>query len=95
MWKGLLAFFFQDVWAWIALLYGLQCAAAAGLILFFGWHWAPFIWPLALLLLGCALSLVFRKHPNPFGLENWTRWVPLVIYAAFIFLLSHNPLKGM
>jgi VanZ family protein len=82
-----------SLWSWIAALFGAQTLGAIILINLLKLRLNGMILPVSLLLLGTILALVFgwRDDGRDEGCEKgqWKYWVPAIIYAAFIFSLSH------
>lgn len=82
--------FDTSAWTWIALLYAGQ---VSGSILFAWWFSLDFstlIFPLGLLFFGTCIAWMLRGLEKRNALSSWHWWVPGIIYALFIFLLSHE-----
>jgi VanZ family protein len=77
-------------WTWPLALFGLQTLGAMLFPAFIGLDWHEVAVPIALLILGTMTALLFLLWPNSSRLGRWKWWLPVVVYALFIFLMSHS-----
>jgi VanZ family protein len=75
-------------WTFITLINAAQVLGALVVIPLFGLRYGEVALPLLLLILGATAGIVFRSFDRnkPSGLWQW--WIPVIIYALFIFSLS-------
>ena len=88
--KKLEELFNASAWTWITLVYAGQ---AVGSVLFawcFSLDFDTLIFPLGLLFFGTLIAWCFRGLETRRALSSWHWWVPGIIYAIFIFLLSNE-----
>jgi VanZ family protein len=75
-------------WAWPLALFGGQTLGAVIFPKIIGLDLGEIAIPLALLGLGAAMALAFHLIPDSSRLGPWKWWLPVSIYALFIFLIS-------
>jgi VanZ family protein len=75
-------------WTSIALINAAQALGALVVVPLFGLPYGEVALPILLLILGATVGIVFRSfdRKKPLGLWQW--WIPVIIYALFIFSLS-------
>jgi VanZ family protein len=77
-------------WNWIAIIYAMQALGAVMAVHLFGLSFIKMASPLVLLFLGFCIAVVFRFYDSPSRIGPWKWWVPVIIYAVFVFLLSNR-----
>lgn len=80
----------SNPWTWIAALYGLQVLGALSVTGLLGLELIETLFPILLLLLGTVLSIILGRYNHSTSQGTWKLWIPAIIYALFIFTLSHN-----
>ena len=85
----------MTIWTLVALIYALQLIGSFALIGLLGLRVSGFAVPLLLLFLGGGLALVFRSRDRNGHEGGWKPWLPVLIYAGFIFSLSSEPLTDV
>jgi VanZ family protein len=75
-------------WNWIAIIYAMQALGAIMAVQLFGLSFTKMASPVGSLILGFAIAVVFRWYDSASRLGPWKWWVPVIIYALFVFLLS-------
>lgn len=81
---------FLNPWSWIAAIYALQVLGAFLTVHLFGLSLTKMATPLISLILGFCIAVVFRWYDSPSRIGPWKWWVPVIIYALFVFLLSNR-----
>jgi VanZ family protein len=77
-------------WTWPLALFGLQTLGAVLFPEFIGLDWHQVAVPIAVLMMGTITALGFFLWPGSARLGRWKWWLPVVVYALFIFLMSHS-----
>lgn len=75
-------------WSWLAWLYGLQTVAALAFLDYFGLPFHQVAIPMGLLGFGTVYALLCRRLNRDFALSHKHYWVPVLVYALFIFAMS-------
>lgn len=78
----------RTVWGWLSCLFAAQTVGALIVQRLFQMEFSEIIIPVCLLALGALVSLGFRWYSGGTKLGSWQRWIPVIVYAAFIFSLS-------
>lgn len=81
---------FLNPWNWIAIIYAMQALGAIMAVHVFGLSFAKMASPVGSLILGFGIAVAFRWYDSTSGLGPWKWWVPVIIYALFVFLLSNR-----
>jgi len=84
----------RKLWGWISFLFAAQTIGALIVQRLFQLKFGDVLIPVCFLALGTLLSLGFRLFAgsNELGSRQW--WIPVVLYAAFIFSLSNRSYPG-
>lgn len=77
-------------WSWICLLFAAQAIGSIGIARLFRMDLRDIIIPVMILSAGAVVSAVFRTVSEPSRFGKWQWWVPVLIYALFIFSLSNR-----
>lgn len=80
----------SSAWMWIAAVYGFQTLGAVGLTFYLGLPLAKPLAGILLLLSGAVVSLVLAFHHDTSSGRSWKMIFPALIYALFIFVMSHK-----
>jgi VanZ family protein len=75
-------------WGWICLLFAAQAIGSLGIAKLFHMDLRAIVIPVMILSAGAIVSAIFRAVSESSRFGNWQWWVPLLIYALFIFSLS-------
>jgi VanZ family protein len=77
-------------WGWICLLFAALAIGSLEIAKLFHMDLLAIVIPVMILSAGAIVSAIFRavSASNRFG--NWQWWVPVLIYALFIFSLSNR-----
>jgi VanZ family protein len=75
-------------WGWICFLFAVQAVGSLGIAKLFHMDLRAIVVPVMILSAGAIVSAIFRavSESSRFGKLQW--WVPVLIYALFIFSLS-------
>ncbi len=94
--KTLLAALSKNHWIWIASLYGLQAFGSLVVAPLLRLPLKEVFFPILLLFVGAVFSLAMalRHRSRECSFGKWECWIPPLIYALFIFLLSHRSFHG-
>jgi VanZ family protein len=79
-----------NAWTWIALLYVSQLLGALVVAVALGLRMAELSLPLALLAVGAAHAWLISFWNSSSNGRRRQRWVPALVYSAFIFSLSNQ-----
>lgn len=93
--KWLLVLSRLSFWNWVAVIYASQFLGSLFIIILFGLSSREMIVPMLVLLLGVGVAILFGRHDNPNGTSPWRLWLPVLLYALFIFLLSHKSFQNV
>jgi VanZ family protein len=75
-------------WGWICLLFAAQAIGSLWIARLFHMDLREIIIPVIILSAGAIVSAIFRTVSEPRRFGNWQWWVPVLVYALFIFSLS-------
>lgn len=75
-------------WTWIAAIFAVQTVGALIVTRLFRLAPNEVAMPIFLLVIGTVIALAFRHIDGDGEIGLWKWWIPLGIYALFIFLLS-------
>lgn len=96
MWEKLLDWAVQiGFWTWLVLLYALHTLSLLPLALFLDLNLEDFVLPGSILLLGTVVTALLQRVVAWNSRGRWERWLPALIYAAFIFSLSRKSFDGV
>jgi VanZ family protein len=84
----------RTTWGWISAIFALQTVGALIVQRMFGLHFSDVIIPVCILGFGALISFGFRSYARSNKLGSWQWWVPVILYAAFIFSLSNRSYPG-
>jgi len=84
----------RTIWGWIAALFVLQTVGTIIIQRMFLIRFSEVIIPVSILGLGIFVSFGFRSYARLNNLGHWQWWVPVILYAAFIFSLSSRSYPG-
>ncbi len=77
-------------WGWICFLFAAQAIGSLGIARLFQMDLREIIIPVMILSAGAIASAIFRAVSQSSRFGNWQWWVPVLIYALFIFSLSNR-----
>ncbi len=78
------------MWSCIGVLFAVQIAGSLAVQHLFGLSFGDIAVPIALLALGSVLSFLFHRSVRSKSYGPWKWWVPVIVYALFIFSLSNR-----
>ena len=84
----------RKIWGWISCLFFAQTVGALIVQRLFHLNFSEVSIPVCLLVLGALASLGFRSYSDSNRLGPWQWWIPVILYAAFIFSLSNRSYPG-
>ncbi len=77
-------------WSWIAAFYVIQVLGSLVVMQMMGILFAEIALAVVFLILGASIAIGFRWSDPSDRLGPWKWWVPVILYASFIFSLSNN-----
>ena len=80
----------MNPWKWVALIYAAQTLGAVCVLHLFRLDFAEVAPALMLLILGALFAMVIQRYDPSSCWGSWKWWVPVGIYALFIFSLSNR-----
>jgi VanZ family protein len=83
----------SNPWSWIAAVFALHVAGSAVVVHLFELRYGQVALPIFIAAFGAVLALAFRRYDRSQGLGEWKWWLPVCIYALFIFALSSASYK--
>jgi hypothetical protein len=81
-------------WFWVAFVYGAQAVGAILVSRFFKVNSDDSWVPIGLLVFGAAAAILLGLRDRSKSLNQRLCWFPLILYALFIFSLSHRSFAG-
>ncbi len=84
----------RRTWGWISAIFAAQTVGAFFIQRLFGLDCSEVFIPVCLLGLGALVSFGFRSYTRSRKLGSWQWWVPVILYAVFIFSLSNRSYPG-
>jgi VanZ family protein len=81
---------FLNPWNWIALIFAVQSLGALITVHLFELSFTQVASPIVFLILGFFVAIAFRWYDSSSRLGLWKWWVPALIYALVVFLLSNR-----
>jgi VanZ family protein len=84
----------RRTWGWISAIFAAQTVGALIIWRLFGLDYSEVFIPVSVLALGAFVSFGFRSLTRSRELGAWQWWVPVILYAVFIFSLSNRSYPG-
>lgn len=84
-----------SAWTWIAVIFSIQASGSLLVARVLRMHPREIGFPIALLVAGACIALVFRRREEALETSLWKCWIHPLIYALFIFLLSNRSFSGV
>lgn len=80
-------------WSWVAAVFALHAAGSVAVVRLFELDYSKVAAPICIVALGAILALAFRWFDRFMEVGEWKWWLPVAVYALFIFALSSTSYK--